>query len=840
MTVMRQVSPLPRKVDHQEGEPAYAFLVRTLQHNGSKRIGNSIDRLLGTRESAPSQWDHARIAYLCKADPAAVESATPIFRSKVATVMGQVLSAEHVVSSRRRWCPLCLSERPHHRVWWDIGPVTSCPFHGIELTSSCGCEGRTLTWRSGRLQTCSKGHDLGGIACAAAGADILAFDAYVVGRLRGEGGRRIPVLDASPLGEVLAIAERLGWVSLSGDTTIYAARRTHGTGGLHAEGFRILSGLPGAFEDLLERVSAGKDARSGKGTILRTYGGLYRSIRDLPDHPVGAVLKATLVEHVRANLHVKGGTLVDGRTPLVTGGIVLTSAAAAAGLRYERFVDLLDRLGIMIEVRGQSYEISLADFEPLKARLAGHLGLRQVCAHLGLTTVEVADLVAGGSLDAIASGDGLAGWLFPADAPAELLAKLREKAGKPGPTPRNFVPLPLAASRSGASVAEVIELVFAGIVGIKARWTKRKGIPGLHVDIRSLERHLASSRRDGLTKAVAAKELGLTLAAMDAVVSSSLLASRVVDGIARVPVDEIERFRATWVTLKELRATMGVTAWMPVAKVLAEAAVASPMPEASFWERIYPRESAMQACRSAARAFGTVHWDRTWDAKAMAGALGLCTLMVRQVVEAGLIARREEPRCDGMADWDIDRFRQEHVTLPELAAEFGIISARAVLSLLDKAGVRATCRRPNFYSYLFPRGEASAALRSLAEAGNATRTPMDAGKGSKLTVVEVADRLRTGKNMVLQLVAGGLMEGARSGQRILIPAAELDRFSNKYVLANELALLAGRTSRKGVGASVTKILLRAGIRPRASKPQYVNYVFDRAEAAEFMRRLDLS
>jgi hypothetical protein len=326
---------------------------------------------------------------------------------------------------------------------------------------------------------------------------------------------------------------------------------------------------------------------------------------------------------------------------------------------------------------------------------------------------------------------------------------------------------------------------------------------------------------------------------MDRVMAAALLNGGTVDGVDRIPEVEIERFRSAWATMAELRAAMGVAASLPVAALLSDIGVHSPLAGAPLSERIYPRDSAISACAAAAP---NLDWaaDRGLDRGSVAAALGLPRLMVQQVVEAGLLPIKAGCRSGSVSPDRVEQFREAYVSLPELAAAFGLRGPRAVLLILDGAGIEATWRRPAFCSYLFPRSEALAALRRSTEAGDAAAAPATEAAGPMLTVPDVAARLGTGMHMVLQLAANGLLGSARLGNRVMVPVSEVERFSRNFVFANELARRTGRTERHGVGAAVTKMLLRAGVRPVCSKPTFVNFVFDRVEAMAGIDRIGVS
>ena len=116
--------PLPRRVEHHADEPAYSLLIRTLEHNGCRKLNAALDHIGGAKGKVVLNFDAANLAIICKADPDAVAHATPLACRAGFEVMGQTVSTEQVSTVRRRWCPRCLSEQSYHRAWWDITPVT--------------------------------------------------------------------------------------------------------------------------------------------------------------------------------------------------------------------------------------------------------------------------------------------------------------------------------------------------------------------------------------------------------------------------------------------------------------------------------------------------------------------------------------------------------------------------------------------------------------------------------------------------------------------------------------------------------------------------------------------
>lgn len=852
---MRQVPPLPRKVDHQEGEPAYALLIRALEHNGTRRLYTTVRRISGSKTTSVSQLDPVEVARICKVDPAALVHATPAVGTASATMMGETVSAAHVGVRTRRWCPACLAENAYYRVWWDLLPVTSCPSHGIRLVESCGCEDRPVRWRSNRTMHCAAGHSFSSAARVEAHPDVLALDAYVIGRLLGRGDGSLPLLDDLPLGELLTLCERLGKASIDEDAPFHEVRRRNDTGRVHAEGFRILGDIPANVGRLLEGIRAGNDRRGGRNNMRKSYGGLYHYILRLPDHPVGDALRHTLYEHAGRHFPVKVGKR-SGVGFRSDPGIPLVAAADAVGVGYPRFRDLLDRLAIPHRARergqgnGLRGEMSLAAFEELRRRLEGFQTLACVSGELGLPVTDTVELANAGRLDLIAPGQGLANWFFGAGAAGKLLAALRAVAVRAvavraeGGSGR-YVSLRLAARDCGVSMAGVLSLVLDGVVparldGVRHARRRDYGVLALDVDARTLADHVALTGVTDPTPASAARSLGLSQSTMEAVIEAGLILTDVTPDGVRVPAAEIDRFRTSFVTASELRREMGVRSFMPVAAAMAAAGVEPAAKGSRPMEMVYHRHPAMAASAEAGRRYASPP-EPGESRVSVARQLRVSPSMLRQLIETGLIAMQDGCRYGSIAAAEVARFKAAYVLTSELAGVSDVRSPRAIVAVLASSGVRPVSGPPTLHYHLYDRREAERAMLAFAAKGTVDAPPVRR-QGPTLDTAELCERLGTNPRMALQLVRAGLLvsEGPiERGRPVAVPLPEVERFVRANVFANELGRLAGRVQSKGTGKTITLNLLRNGLRPVCSTPEFATFVFDRGEAIALMRRLGL-
>lgn len=828
--------PFPGKVPHQPDEPAYGLLLRTLEHNGARLVHAMFNRAAGGARASVTRLDPVEIARICKADASTVTRATPIVGEAIVMIFGQALAAEQFSVDHRRWCPACLDESPHHRVWWDVSAITSCPFHGVELSSGCGCPRRPLRWHNNPLLSCRRGHDLRRVDRTPAAPDVSAFDRYVVERLLGQGGRGAPDLGGLALGELLVVCERLGLASLGVDRSTFDLRREFPAGRLHAEGFRVLRDAA-AFDDLLDRVMLGAGDRAGRTGVMKAYGEFYNWVRNLPDDGPCARLKRSLAEHARRNIVLKTGTRLDGRERVVPDGVAVSEAAHGCGMAYVRFRRLLQRLGVPIAGGGpgRRAEIARADYDGLAARLKGFRILKEVASDLAMSLTDVADAARAGHVEAIVLGEGTADWVFPEHAAGKLLSTLRGKASRTAEATPDLLPLHGAAVASGVSVVDVLGLILADRLAVTVD-AAAEGVDTFRVDARSLASLVVAS--DGMAIGIAARRLGLTQGGMDAVLAAGLL--RTIDAAGRRRVDpaEIARFKQEWVTVTQLREAMGVGSLQPVVSALAAAGVPAAVAGAGKGDLVYRREPAMLACRRDA-APTDVAVARGRNRNDIAARLGMTPRMLRQLVDADLIAMQPGCRHGSIADAEVDRFDREFTTSTGLRSAFGVEGWNTVGAILAKAGVTPVRQPPAFEAYLYRRAEALEALEAHAEARRLSAERAASQAEPALTLDEVSARLGVVKNMALQLTQKNILRSARVGRFIMVPVTEVERFARDFVLGNELGDLAGRTEHRGTGAAVTRALLKGGLAPICSRPEFYSYVFDREQALAAMRRLGL-
>ena len=111
----------------------------------------------------------------------------------------------------RRLCPGCIAESDHHRFWWDLVPVSTCPRHRLELVGACPCEAR-LGWRDAGVSICMHcdAQDRYRFERRQADATVVRSDAYILSRFGVGSAESVPLLDALQMADVFKVLERIG------------------------------------------------------------------------------------------------------------------------------------------------------------------------------------------------------------------------------------------------------------------------------------------------------------------------------------------------------------------------------------------------------------------------------------------------------------------------------------------------------------------------------------------------------------------------------------------------------------------------------------------------------
>jgi len=244
-------------IQPEPDEPVHGMMIRLCDVNGLPRMSHLERRAGLDLDSLRAGEQIDRLARILRCDPATLEDhvwqrPSKNFRVWRGVSVSAVKEADFV---HRRACPECLSEKPYHRFHWDVAAISSCVRHERLLIGTCSC-GQALSWWDGSLAKCRvcENGSISLVPAVQPDPEVMAFDAYLLGRLGAFPVSPDPILDPLEIRGVCDLVGRIGALDVLG----FRRRWTEpGDGDLPqarvlARGYAIVS--QGSLENLLDRI----------------------------------------------------------------------------------------------------------------------------------------------------------------------------------------------------------------------------------------------------------------------------------------------------------------------------------------------------------------------------------------------------------------------------------------------------------------------------------------------------------------------------------------------------------------------------------------------------------
>ena len=263
------VTPLP-------GEPPHGMYLRLAERNGFRRIG-LLENVTGIKLRHVRLGRHLdHLAAMLRCEPRHLNGTLIKHQRRGPPIVGgEAVRRKDLTMLGRRACPACLATSAHHRFWWDLDFVATCPIHEIWLAHRCSCGG-TLTWADGSLakcHTCEDG-DVGLLPFERASCEVIALDKWILSRLGIlNDNKEVAVIHKLPLGQAIEVIGRIGALAVGGyrthwqEITDFALPPQE----VRAIGFSTLA--DGKLPEVLDRAHDGLLASSGKwGGLHNIYG----------------------------------------------------------------------------------------------------------------------------------------------------------------------------------------------------------------------------------------------------------------------------------------------------------------------------------------------------------------------------------------------------------------------------------------------------------------------------------------------------------------------------------------------------------------------------------------
>lgn len=389
------MTPLPLIAPPIAGESLRGYLVRLADLNGYETIHWLGSRHGGRAIALGEKLSIERVAALTEVSISSLQNMS--YRSNGPNqhkFLGSTVCRRLLQLERFKFCPLCISEAPFHRAFWDLTITQVCPTHRCALLSRCPRCSAKLNWRRASISHCRCGMDFR--ECA-----IQAIDGEFPGLLAIE---RFGLGDCAVLHPELAALTLGDLVELLLALSAYAGRRGSRAGflsfnydevpiHLHIEdGWRIARLWPEGFNRLLDQIRA---ARPASRSIARSLGPIYnQTAAKRQTGRFWPILHGRIENYVHSRWE---GALVARKHRIVRidgmAAITVNEAARRLGRGYRFTRTLLDEGKLTHRIydgpRGTPISVNLADVEAASRRATA----KEVANALGIGRRRVAAFI---------------------------------------------------------------------------------------------------------------------------------------------------------------------------------------------------------------------------------------------------------------------------------------------------------------------------------------------------------------------------------------------------------------------------------------------------------------
>ena len=493
-------------------------------------------------------------------------------------VLGHELHDNLVVLGRRKFCPLCLAEKPYHRAFWDLTLATVCPVHAVRLVDRCPHCKATLNWKAAPLTSCSSPRCVGDLHWAEAVPVPQTEMGGVRGLHRLMDTGECPEFDTSvralPVGEQIRLAFHLGCLARGRE----AMSRPTNFATLHPDevhlvldaGWRMCSDWPLAFHAFLDRRRDRASERKGRYGVYKHFGRLHYWL-ERNGEPFARLLGGELRNYIVAcpELATRAPEIRRARSAvdLEHRFITMAEAREVLGVSFETMHALATEHGLYLVPPSGSGAPALLRADLVHAlhqersRLLTREDVRRL---LGSGKRTVDKLREAGVLSTVHDAEDPDGVLYRVEGVEALLQDLERRILPGGVRPKRPVTMVGIARRvpkPGFDVCDVIEAVRAGALTPVSVAPRARGLHRILFRSSDVDRFVAALIQvEGRTMSVveAAAELGVKQEVAYHWVRNGLLATVTVDSPTetgrRVTEAALTAFRQEYVTGAEFAA----------------------------------------------------------------------------------------------------------------------------------------------------------------------------------------------------------------------------------------------------------------------------------------------
>ncbi len=481
-------------------EPPHGIYMRLADRNGVMRI-TEFENMTGLKlRHVRLGRDLDRLAAMlrCRVDDISKNSITHV-KGGLSVIAGQhVQRMGDLMMRNRRACPACLSASLHHRYWWDVEFITSCPDHGLPLIEQCEC-GNKLTWNDANIVTCHVCGigDIRRLRPKNAFSNVVHLDRWILSRFRTRSdARAAPIIDELPLGRAIELIERVGALSEGGYNTRWQEITDFSAPSptVRASGFRILS--TGGLDALLDRIYESYIASDSSAfpSLKTMYGWFWHWFAQRGYDGFSSKLAELIYTNAAAKIQISRRALR--RVERASDTITLVEAADMFGRTSSSTRTLLLAEGLISPAtrKGSPVRVELADAQRIAADLADSVNLVDVGHIIGIGRVGVFRLAASDRLPIWirGGGDTMHRYILRRK---ELQSWLKNLIGNPpiaNDLARELVSLAEAPRRTHLSVNLLVDALASGAIQVVTVTERKPNFATAYVNISDVRQHMAN------------------------------------------------------------------------------------------------------------------------------------------------------------------------------------------------------------------------------------------------------------------------------------------------------------------------------------------------------------
>jgi hypothetical protein len=491
-----------------------------------------------------------------------------------ARLFGHVLHENFVSLERRRVCPLCLRDSPHHRAIWNLSVLTVCLEHGCYLLNRCPApECGWLSWNTASVTTCSR------TVCR---MSLLEAPVRMAPAEEMDGIRSLVslIMGKSVPGSPFNVPDSA--IRLSFDLGMMAhGRRGFGKPNTlardHPEtvlkvmnaGWSALAKWPQGFHSFLDSLRSQASQRRGRGGMQKEFGALPKWLATMDGQPDVACLADEFATYVAEQIDLPSRTreVRRRRSEGTLRGRFINGFEGAdlLGVSYPRLRKIATVHDLWLVPPSGSGAASLlrADkFRMVAEEVAAHLTKKDAGRLLAISKKAFWTLEEMSLLPVIPEQDRiLPERLYRRQDVEALLACLEAKAVTKVPTElkQSLVSVDVLA-RGAVNIGRILAAILAGQLVPQGIDTKAKGLRRLLFERQWLPGALCAFERN-MSTADAAVALGVDMKFVYEWVRRGLLHSTMgtttVEAGHRISEEAFDAFRKEYATGVELAASLG-------------------------------------------------------------------------------------------------------------------------------------------------------------------------------------------------------------------------------------------------------------------------------------------